>query len=75
MKPSKSDYSKNKSIVLSGENMREVDSLVFSPLLYDRMPSKVRGKRSKMVHWAVKELDRVLREGIKEQQTYLEFEK
>ena len=75
MKPSKSDYSKSKSIVLSGENMREVDSLIFSPLLLDRMPQKVRGKRSKMVLWAVKELDRVLREGLKEQQIYLEFEK
>ena len=75
MKPSKSDYSKSKSIVLSGENMREVDSLIFSPLLLDRMPQKVRGKRSKMVLWSVKELDRVLREGIKEQQIYLEFEK
>ncbi len=71
MKPNKSDYSKSKSIVLSGENMREVDSLIFSPLLLDRMPQKVRGKRSKMVHWAVKELAYVLRKGIKEQQTYL----
>lgn len=74
MKPNKSDYSKCKSIVLSGENMREVDSLIFSPLFLDRMPEKVRGKRSKMVHWAVKELNRVLRDGIKEQQMYLNFE-
>lgn len=74
MKPNKSDYSKSKSIVLSGENMKEVDSLIFSPLLLDRMPKKVQGKRSQMIHWAVKELDRVLRAGIKEQQTYLDFE-
>ena len=73
MKPNKSDYSKSKAIVLSGENMREVDSLIFSSLLLDRMPQKVRGKRSQMVHWAVKELDKVLREGIKEQQIYLEM--
>lgn len=69
----KCDYSKNKCIVLSGENMKEIDSLLFSPLLRDRMPDKVRRKRTKMVIWAVKELDRVLKEGIKEQQTYLEF--
>jgi hypothetical protein len=43
MKPNKSDYSKSKSIVLSGENMKEVDSLIFSPLLLDRMPKKVQG--------------------------------
>lgn len=61
MKSNKSDYSKSKSIVLSGENMREVDSLIFSPLLLDRMSQKVRGKRSKMVHWAVKELARAER--------------
>lgn len=73
MKPNKSDYSKSKSIVLSGENMKEVDSLIFSPLLLDRMPKKVRGKRSQMVHWVVKELDRVLRTGIKEQQMYFDL--
>ena len=73
MKPSKSDYSKPKSVLLRGEDMRKVDTLIFSPLFVDRMSEKVRGKRSKMVLWAIKELDKVLREGIKEQQMYLEF--
>ena len=75
MNINKTDYSKNKCVVLSGENMKEIDSLLLSPLLRDRMPERVRGKRAKMVLWAVKELDKVLREGIKEQQTYLDFDK
>ena len=73
MKVGKADYSRPKSIVLSGEDMREIDSLIFSQLFQDRMPTNVKKKRNKMVLWAVKELDRVLREGIKSQQTYLEF--
>lgn len=73
MKVGKADYSKPKCIVLSGEDMREVDSLIFSQLFQDRMPEKVRGKRSKMVYWAIKELDKVLKEGIKVQQAYLTF--
>lgn len=73
MKPSKTDYSKPKGIQLSGEDMKELDSLLFSPLLRDRMPEKVRGKRTKMIVWSVKELEKVLNEGIKNQQTYFDF--
>lgn len=69
----KTDYSKNKSVVLKGEDMREVDSLIFSPLFLDRMPEKVKGKRNKMVLWSIQELDKVLKKGIKEQQMYLNF--
>ena len=67
----KTDYTKNKSIVLKGEDMRIIDSLIFSPLFLDRMPEKVKGKRNKMVLWSIKELDKILRDGIKEQQMYL----
>ena len=69
----KTDYSKNKSVVLKGEDMREVDSLIFFPLFLDRMPEKVKGKRNKMVLWSIQELDKVLKKGIKEQQMYLNF--
>lgn len=68
------DYSKPKSVLLKGEDMREVDSLLFSPLFQDRMPDNIKKMRSKMVLWAVRELERILRDGIKEQQMYLDFE-
>lgn len=73
MKIGKTDYSKSKSIVLSGEDMREIDSLIFSQLFQDRMPTNVKKKRNKMVLWAIKELNTILRTGIRDQQTYLIF--
>lgn len=73
MKIGKTDYSKSKSIVLSGEDMREIDSLIFSQLFHDRMPTNVKKKRNKMVLWAIKELNTILRTGIRDQQTYLIF--
>lgn len=73
MKVGKADYSKPKCIVLSGEDMREVDSLIFSQLFQDRMPANVKKKRNKMVLWAIKELNTILRTGIRDQQTYLIF--
>ena len=74
MKFGSADYSKPKSVLLKGEDMREVDSLLFSPLFQDRMPDNIKKMRSKMVLWAVRELERILRDGIKEQQIYLDFE-
>lgn len=74
MKFGSADYSKPKSVLLKGEDMREVDSLLFSPLFQDRMPDNIKKMRSKMVLWAVRELERILRDGIKEQQKYLDFE-
>ena len=74
MKFGSADYSKSKSVLLKGEDMREVDSLLFSPLFQDRMPDNIKKMRSKMVLWAVRELERILRDGIKEQQMYLDFE-
>ena len=74
MKFGSADYSKPKSVLLKGEDMREVDSLLFSPLFQDRMPDNIKKMRSKMVLWAVRELERLLRDGIKEQQMYLDFE-
>lgn len=73
MKVGKADYSRPKSIVLSGEDMREIDSLIFSQLFQDRMPTNVKKKRNKMVLWAIKELNTILRTGIRDQQTYLIF--
>ena len=73
MKFGSADYSKPKSVLLKGEDMREVDSLVFSPLFQDRMPDNIKKMRSKMVLWSVRELERILRDGIKEQQMYLDF--
>ena len=73
MKVGKEDYSRPKSIVLSGEDMREIDSLIFSQLFQDRMPTNVKKKRNKMVLWAIKELNTILRTGIRDQQTYLIF--
>ncbi len=73
MKFGSADYSKPKSVLLKGEDMREVDSLLFSPLFQDRMPDNVKKMRSKMVIWAVRELEKILRDGLKEQQTYLIF--
>lgn len=73
MKFGSTDYSKPKSVLLKGEDMREVDSLLFSPLFQDRMPDNVKKMRSKMVIWAVRELEKILRDGLKEQQTYLIF--
>ena len=67
MKFGSADYSKPKSVLLKGEDMREVDSLLFSPLFQDRMPDNIKKMRSKMVLWAVRELERILRDGIKEQ--------
>ena len=74
MKFGKTDYSKPKSVLLKGEDMREVDSLLFSPLFQDRMPDNINKMRSKMVLWVIRELERILRDGIKEQQMYLEFD-
>ena len=74
MKFGSADYSKPKSVLLKGEDMREVDSLLFSSLFQDRMPDNIKKMRSKMVLWAVRELERILRDGIKEQQMYLDFE-
>lgn len=74
MKFGNADYSKPKSVLLKGEDMREVDSLLFSPLFQDRMPDNIKKMRSKMVLWVVRELERILRDGIKEQQMYLDFE-
>lgn len=74
MKLGSTDYSKPKSVLLKGEDMREVDSLLFSPLFQDRMPDNIKKMRSKMVLWSVRELERILRDGIKEQQMYLDFE-
>ena len=74
MKFGSADYSKPKSVLLKGEDMREVYSLLFSPLFQDRMPDNIKKMRSKMVLWAVRELERILRDGIKEQQMYLDFE-
>lgn len=74
MKFGSADYSKPKSVLLKGEDMREVDSLLFSPLFQDRMPDNIKKMRSKMVLWAVRELEKILRDGIKEQQMYLDFE-
>ncbi len=74
MKFGSADYSKPNSVLLKGEDMREVDSLLFSPLFQDRMPDNIKKMRSKMVLWAVRELERILRDGIKEQQMYLDFE-
>ena len=54
--------------------MREVDSLLLSPLFQDRMPENIKKMRSKMILWVVRELERILRDGIKEQQMYLEFD-
>lgn len=73
MKFGSADYSKPKSVLLKGEDMREVDSLLFSPLFQDRMPDNIKKMRSKMVLWSVRELERILRDGIKEQQMYLDF--
>ena len=73
MKVGKADYSRPKCITLSGEDMREVDSLIFSQLFQDRMPDNVKKKRNKMVLWAIKELNTILRTGIRDQQTYLIF--
>lgn len=73
MKFGNTDYDKPKGVLLKGEDMREVDSLLFSPLFQDRMPDNVRKIRSKMILWAVRELEKILRGGIKEQQMYLEF--
>lgn len=73
MKLGSTDYSKPKSVLLKGEDMREVDSLLFSPLFQDRMPDNIKKMRSKMVLWSVRELERILRDGIKEQQMYLDF--
>jgi len=73
MKFGSADYSKPKSVLLKGEDMREVDSLLFSPLFQDRMPDNIKKMRSKMVLWAVRELEKILRDGLKEQQTYLIF--
>lgn len=73
MKFGNTDYSKPKSVLLKGEDMREIDSLLFSPLFQDRMPDNVKRMRSKMILWAVRELEKILRNGIKEQQVYLEF--
>ena len=73
MKVGKADYSRPKSIVLSGDDMREIDSLIFSQLFQDRMPTNVKKKRNKMVLWAIKELNTILRTGIRDQQTYLIF--
>lgn len=70
MKFGSADYSKPKSVLLKGEDMREVDSLLFSPLFQDRMPDNIKKMRSKMVLWSVRELERILRDGIKEQQMY-----
>ena len=67
MKVGKADYSRPKSIVLSGEDMREIDSLIFSQLFQDRMPTNVKKKRNKMVLWAIKELNTILRTGIRDQ--------
>ena len=53
--------------------MREIDSLIFSQLFQDRMPTNVKKKRNKMVLWAIKELNTILRTGIRDQQTYLIF--
>lgn len=73
MKVGKADYSRPKCITLSGEDMREIDSLIFSQLFQDRMPTNVKKKRNKMVLWAIKELNTILRNGIRDQQTYLIF--
>lgn len=73
MKFGSADYSKPKGVLLKGEDMREVDSLLFSPLFQDRMPDNIKKMRSKMVLWSVRELERILRDGIKEQQMYLDF--
>ena len=73
MKFGSADYSKPKSVLLKGEDMREVDSLLFSPLFQDRMPDNIKKIRSKMVLWAVRELEKILRDGLKEQQTYIIF--
>ena len=73
MKFGNTDYSKPKSVLLKGEDMREVDFLLFSPLFQDRMPDNIKKMRSKMILWAVRELEKILRNGIKEQQVYLEF--
>lgn len=73
MKLGSTDYSKPKSVLLKGEDMREVDSLLFSPLFQDRMPDNIKKMRSKMVLWAVRELEKILLDGLKEQQTYLIF--
>ena len=73
MKFGSADYSKPKSVLLKGEDMREVDSLLFSPLFQDRIPDNIKKMRSKMVIWAVRELEKILRDGLKEQQTYLIF--
>ena len=73
MKFGNTDYSKTKSVLLKGEDMREVDFLLFSPLFQDRMPDNIKKMRSKMALWAVRELEKILRDGLKEQQTYLIF--
>ncbi len=73
MKFGNTDYSKPKSVLLKGEDMREVDFLLFSPLFQDRMPDNIKKMRSKMVLWAVRELEKILRDGLKEQQTYIIF--
>ena len=73
MKFGNTDYDKPKGVLLKGEDMREIDFLLFSPLFQDRMPNNVRKVRSKMILWAVRELEKILRDGIKEQQMYLEF--
>ena len=71
MKFGKTDYSNPKSILLKGEDMREIDTLLFSPLFQDRMSDNIKKMRCKIILWSIRELERILRDGIKEQQTYL----
>lgn len=70
---SRVDYDRPKGVLYSGESMKEIDALIFSPLFLDRMPKNVKGRRNRMVLWAIKELEKVLSNGIKEQQLYFNF--
>lgn len=73
MKITNTDYGRNKGIILSGEDTKLLDSLLASPLMRDRMPTVVRGRRNRMVLWAVKELKDILSKKSKPLQTYLNF--
>lgn len=57
MKFGKTDYSKPKSILLKGEDMKEIDSLLFSPLFQDRMPDNIKKMRIKMILWLYENLN------------------
>ena len=46
MKTTNTDYGRNKGIILSGEDTKLLDSLLASPLMRDRMPAVVRGRRN-----------------------------